>query len=91
MSKTPNLTRLQIHALMRGIAAAEKDTWIRALSSGDRVTLASLHTRGLLERRAWRGAEGEANAAHEYRATAVVLESWREMVAKRRAEKERAS
>ncbi len=42
--------------------------WFRARSSGERVTLASLWRHGLLERRAWRGVEGEPDAAHEYRA-----------------------
>lgn len=43
--------------------------WHRARSSGERVTLASLHRKGLLQRRAWRGAEGDADAAHEYACT----------------------
>lgn len=51
------------------------DVWCRAQSSGERVTLASLYVRGLLERRAWRGVEGETNAAHEYRASAAVIEA----------------
>lgn len=41
--------------------------WHRARSSGERVTLASLWRKGILDRRAWRGVEGAADAAHEYR------------------------
>ena len=43
--------------------------WYRAESHGERVTLASLHRLGIAERQAWRGREGEPDAAHEYRAT----------------------
>jgi hypothetical protein len=51
--------------------------WARALHQGERVTLASLFRLGFLERRAWRGLEGQADAAHEYAPTALVLETWR--------------
>ena len=40
--------------------------WFRAEHPGQRVTLAALYRAGWLERRAWRGAEGDADAAHEY-------------------------
>lgn len=40
--------------------------WYRASGNGERVTLASLHRKGLLRRRAWRGTEGDVDAAHEY-------------------------
>ena len=43
--------------------------WYRAASSGERVTLASLYRAGVLKRRAWRGHEGEADAAYEYQLT----------------------
>lgn len=43
--------------------------WYRAESSGERVTLASLWRHGSLERQAWRGVEGKADAAHEYKPT----------------------
>lgn len=46
--------------------------WYRAAHSGQRVTLASLWRAGILERRAWRGVEGDAAAAHEYRLGAEV-------------------
>ena len=60
-------TTLQRLMLVR-VALTEADgDWYRARSSGERVTLASLHTRGLLLRRAWRGTEGDRSAAHEYR------------------------
>ena len=45
----------------------DPQTFKRARSAGERVTLASLHRRGFAERRAWRGTEGQADAAHEYR------------------------
>jgi hypothetical protein len=39
----------------------------RAANSGERVTLSSLYRRWqLLVRWAWRGREGDSNAAHEY-------------------------
>jgi hypothetical protein len=41
--------------------------WYRASRSGERVTLASLYRAGVLTRRAWRGKDGEADAAYEYR------------------------
>lgn len=48
--------------------AAVAPQWYRAAGKGQRVTLAFLwRHRKLLERRAWRGVEGEAGAAHEYR------------------------
>lgn len=47
----------------------------RAESAGERVTLASLYRRGYLARDAWRGAEGEADAAFEYRPSSAVLEA----------------
>lgn len=39
----------------------------RAAGNGERVTLASLYRAGVLARRCWRGKEGEADAAYEYR------------------------
>ena len=40
--------------------------WYRATSSGERVTLASLFRRGIVERRAWRSGASTANNAYEY-------------------------
>lgn len=48
-------------------------TWFRARSSGERVTLASLYRARLLERRAWRGVDGAADAAYEYHLSAEVI------------------
>ncbi len=48
----------------------------RARSAGERVTLASLYRRGIAERRAWRGAEGSADAAHEYRPSVALALSY---------------
>ena len=47
-------------------AATHKGGWYRAAHPGQRVTLACLFRHGALERRAWRGVTGEADAAHEY-------------------------
>lgn len=72
-----SLTASQKETLVAVVRAtkANPDRWIRAQSSGQRVTLASLWRQGLLDRRAWRGTEGEASAAHEYRASKAVLEA----------------
>ncbi len=56
--------------------------WYRATTSGERVTLASLYYNGLLDRRAWRGIAGHANAAYEYQATEQVIRVLREMPAR---------
>jgi hypothetical protein len=69
-----SLSALQRASLVRCIHAARAGMWHRAIGSGERVTLASLWRRGLIERRAWRGVEGQADAAHEYRASAAVRE-----------------
>ncbi len=66
------MTKLQQAALRAVFIATKRGDWYRAITSGhsgggERVTLASLYRRGALERRAWRGKEGEANAAYEYR------------------------
>lgn len=63
-NRDPKLTDLQKETLVRVLASGG---WYRASSSGERVTLASLYRKGILERRARRGAEGDANAAYEYR------------------------
>jgi hypothetical protein len=52
-------------------------TWHRAHGSGQRPTLASLYRKGLLSRRAWRGVDGEADAAHEYRPSVELIEALR--------------
>ncbi len=61
------MTKLQRYVL--GVVSAHhlRGLWYRAAHSGERVTLASLYRAGVLRRRAWRGSEGEANAAYEYR------------------------
>ena len=73
------MTTLQKQVLARVVLATIADRWYRATSSGERVTLASLHTHRLCIRRAWRGVEGERDAAHEYRATEQVLDMAREL------------
>ena len=63
------MTKLQRHVL--GVVSAHhlRGLWYRAATSGERVTLASLYRASALKRRAWRGNEGEADAAYEYRLT----------------------
>ncbi len=61
------LTPLMCEVLLKVRDASREKRWWRAEGQGQRVTLASLHSHGLLERRAWRGKEGERDAAHEYR------------------------
>jgi hypothetical protein len=39
----------------------------RASRNGERVTLARLYRNGVLARRCWRGTDGDADAAYEYR------------------------
>lgn len=63
------MTKLQRYVF--GVVSAHnlRGLWYRAAHSGERVTLASLYRAGVLQRRTWRGSEGEANAAYEYRLT----------------------
>ena len=65
----PAVTKLQRYVF--GVVSAHhlRGLWYRAARSGERVTLASLYRAGVLRRRAWRGNEGEADAAYEYRLT----------------------
>jgi hypothetical protein len=72
------VTKLQRYVF--GVVSAHhlRDLWYRAASSGERVTLASLYRAGALTRRAWRGNEGEADAAYEYRLTTVADQVLRE-------------
>lgn len=46
--------------------------WYRAAGHGERVSLAYLNRAGILERRAWRGVDGDADAAYEYRPIAEI-------------------
>jgi hypothetical protein len=70
------LSDLQHASLSRCLRAAENGLWYRAAGSGERVTLASLWRHGYVERRAWRGVEGEPDAAHEYRASRRYRDNW---------------
>lgn len=78
-----SLTELQKQVIVDVYRATLRGQWHRARTSGERVTLASLHRYGLLDRRVRRGEEGEANAAYEYQTSKV----WNEEVAKMRARK----
>lgn len=53
-------------------AALAYPEWIRAERAGERPSLSSLESKGLLERRVWREARHPADRAHEYRATPAV-------------------
>jgi len=85
------LTSRQKAVLTKVIVATRRGAWYRAgdvkddgrlHGHGERVTLASLHSRGLLVRRAWRGVEGERDAAHEYQAPPFVLDVLRDVTTK---------
>ena len=80
MTHRTKLTALQKAILADVWRTTGRDEWHRARSSGERVTLASLHRQGLLDRRARRGEEGDANAAYEYRTP----EFFNELIAKLR-------
>lgn len=68
------LTERQKAVLLNVVRAWRADEWYRAADHGERVTLASLHTRGFLVRRTRRGVEGAADAAYEYQPAEAVLE-----------------
>ena len=74
------MTKLQRYVL--GVVSAHhlRDVWYRAASSGERVTLASLYRAGALVRRAWRGKEGGADAAYEYRLSTAADQALREVL-----------
>lgn len=73
-----HMTETQGKSLLRAIEA--KGDWIRAKSDAERVVLACLWRKGLLERQAWRVVEGSARANYEYRAPELVLSSFRNNV-----------
>ena len=69
------MTKLQ-RSVFRVVAVhTMQGLWYRAASSGERVTLASLYRAGALVRRAWRGREGELNAANEYKLSDDALDA----------------
>lgn len=67
------MTRIQFEVALAVLAAYKRGDWYRAAGSGQRVTLASLNRAHILDRRAWRGVEGQANAAYEYRPSRELL------------------
>ena len=72
----PKTTPLMRQVLAKVIVTHRRaGTMYRAAGSGERVTLASLHTHGLLVRRTWRGKEGDRDAAHEYEPSPAVQEA----------------
>lgn len=74
--KPPKLTERQRTVLAATIRAWRSEArWYRAQSSGERVTLASLYRNGFLDRQAWRGVEGEADSAYEYRPRSELMPS----------------
>lgn len=73
---TRQLTKAQAAQLVRALRARQDGTdWIRSLDNGHRVTLASLHYRGFLDRRAWAKA-GTTSPAYEYRLTDQMYDAW---------------
>jgi hypothetical protein len=78
MSKPTSLTDNQKTVLVLVHRTALRGGWYRAATSGERVTLASLHSHGLLVRRARRGIEGEADAAYEYQTSPIVQQAFAE-------------
>lgn len=71
------LTVVSRESLRHVWAEQQAGRWARARRSGERPSLASLHTRGYLIRRPWRGTDGHPDAAYEYRlspALAAALE-----------------
>jgi hypothetical protein len=75
MSNPTSLTDIQKTILVLVHRTAMRGGWYRAATSGERVTLASLHSHGLLVRRARRGIEGDANAAYEYQSSPIVQQA----------------
>lgn len=73
------LSALQKEVLAKVVRRWARLLWFRAERAGQRVTLASLYRQRLLERRARRGREGEADAAYEYRPSDALLEAIRSM------------
>lgn len=72
------MTKLQRHVFRVVAWYHVRGYWYRAATSGERVTLASLFRAGALARRAWRGNEGEADSAYEYRLSIVADEAMRQ-------------
>ena len=66
-----DFTPLERQVLHKVLTHTRNGGWYRAEGNGQRVTLASLFRKGALGRRAWRGKEGEPDAAHEYRLSIV--------------------
>lgn len=62
------MTGLQREVLALVRAATGRGEWYRAAGNGQRVVLANLYGKGLIDRRARRGKDGEADAAYEYTA-----------------------
>lgn len=74
-----DLSPLQKTVLVAVCRVHLQGAWYRAASSGERVTLSSLHRQGLLVRHAWRGREGHPDCAYEYQPAPLVQEVLQEM------------
>lgn len=61
------MTKAQRHTMSAVYEADAQGRWFRARGNGERVVLANLFRKKVLARRAWRGIEGDPDAAHEYR------------------------
>ena len=60
-------------ASLRYVAIHAGTGWVRSRTAGERVTLAALENRGLLERRPWRGDGISRDSAFEYRVAPAIL------------------
>jgi hypothetical protein len=74
---SPKLSKTQEDVLRLVHRTHEKGGWYRAQRNGQRVTLASLYRKGLLQRRVWRESANSADNAHEYRCSDMFMEEWR--------------
>lgn len=72
MPAARKLTALQVESIGYVAGVDRTGGWARARTAGERVTLASLETRGWLERRAWRGDGISRDSAFEYRLAPIV-------------------
>jgi hypothetical protein len=78
MSKPTSLTDIQKTVLVLVHRVTLRGGWYSAATSGERVTLASLHSHGLMVRRTRRGVEGDPDASHEYQSSPLVQQAFKE-------------
>lgn len=74
MTRRATLTDVAYESLRHVLREHSAGRWARARRKGERPSLAALHARGLVVRQAWRGVEGEADAAYEYKLSKAGIE-----------------